>query len=251
MLQSVRKLHQAWRRRLGTEAEPDVNRLKAGDDHYRAYVGPPQRFGLLALVQMNLLHALGLEESDHVLDFGCGSLRLGRVLIPFLSAERYYGIDPNGWLMEAGFRHETGFDLKRLKRPRFSTNASFDCKVFGRRFDFIMAQSVITHSGPEHTRALIASAAGALEPDGIMALSYLPNTDDESLPEIPWTYPKNVRYPVKWLKTQAYESGLFWQDIDWYHPGASWALIARNKKRLPARDALLGLNGKPVTRWRA
>ena len=68
-----------------TPAEADD--LPGGELHYRAYVGPPKRYGLLTLIQMNLLAALGLEETDRVLDFGCGSLRLGRSLIPSCALE--------------------------------------------------------------------------------------------------------------------------------------------------------------------
>ncbi len=250
MLQSVMR----WRfgrRAVADSAATDISQLKAGDDHYRAYVGPPQRFGLLALLQINLLHALGLEETDRVLDFGCGSLRLGRVLIPFLNPGCYFGIDPNGWLMEEGLRHETGKDVERVKRPRFSTDARFDCGVFGEQFDFIMAQSVITHSGADNTLAFLKSAAGALKPDGVVMLSYLPNSKDDTVPQEAWTYPQNVNYPPAWLAEKSAGHGLIWRDIDWHHPGAKWALIAKNETRLPPADAPLGLNGKPVERWRS
>jgi SAM-dependent methyltransferase len=58
--------------------------LPPGADHYRAYVGPPDRFDFMSATQFSLLFALGLRDHDCVLDFGCGSLRLGRLLIPYL-----------------------------------------------------------------------------------------------------------------------------------------------------------------------
>lgn len=232
-------------RKLSAEA---AAQLGPGEDHYRAFVGPPKRYGLLALLQMNLLAALGLEETDTVLDFGCGSLRLGRVLIPFLRPNRYFGIDPYLWLVEDGFRHECGEDLRALKQPRFSDEANFDCTVFGERFDFIMAQSVITHAGAGNTRRLFETAAAALKEDGIMVLSYIKGADDAPLPATPWTYPQNVPYPEPWLAETARKAGLFWSPLNWHHPGASWAALARNPKRLPAPDAPLGLAGKPVDR---
>ena len=227
----------------------EADKLKAGDDNYRAYVGPPNRFGLLTLSQMSLLAALGLKETDHVLDFGCGSLRLGRSLIPFLREGRYYGIDPNLWLIDDGFAYETGQDLRDLKKPVFSGSDAFDCTVFDRRFDFIMAQSIITHSGAENTRKLLQSFAGALEEDGIAVLSYLKGEPGADLPAEPWTYPFNVAYPEEWLSSVCAEAGLIWRELDWHHPGATWAAIVRDERRLPPADCALGHKGLAAPRW--
>lgn len=72
----------------------DAHELEAGDRHYRAFVGPLDRYDLLGAGQMALLYLLGLREHHRVLDFGCGSLRLGRLLIPYLRPGRYFGIEP-------------------------------------------------------------------------------------------------------------------------------------------------------------
>jgi len=223
--------------------------MAPGDAHYRAYVGPVDRFGPVSLLQMGLMTALGLTENDRVLDFGCGSLRLGRLLIPFLRPGLYYGIDPNLWLVDEGFGQEAGHDLRTLKAPVFSGDDRFNCDVFGTTFDFIMAQSIITHSGADNTARFLASAAAALEDDGIIMLSYFRNLDDDSLPGEPWTYPGCVSYPPAWLHAQCRQHGLIWRDIDWYHPGAAWAVIAKDERRLPPAGAPLGVNGHPQPRW--
>lgn len=223
--------------------------LQPGDAHYRAYVGPVDRFGPVSLLQMGLMTALGLTENDRVLDFGCGSLRLGRLLIPFLRPGLYHGIDPNLWLIDEGFRHEAGDTLRTLKAPVFSGDDTFNCDVFGTQFDFIMAQSIITHSGADNTAKFLASAAAALKDDGIVMLSYFRNLDDDSLPDAPWTYPGCVSYPPAWLTAQCQQHGLIWRDIGWYHPGAAWAVIAKDERRLPAAGTALGVNGHPQPRW--
>lgn len=229
----------------------EANGLKAGEDHYRAYVGPPKRFGLLTQLQMALLSSLALEETDRVLDFGCGSLRLGRCLIPFLHKGGYCGLDPNAWLMEEGLDRESGRDICDVKAPRFDTNADFDCTVFGERFDFIVAQSIITHAGPDQTDRLFATAAQALKSDGMIVLSYIKAKPDGSVPEPGWSYPANIAYPEDWLIETARRHGLVWRELDWFHPGAVWAGLARDARRLPASGAPLGRRGEPMTRWRA
>ena len=75
--------------------------LKPGDPHYRAYVGPPEDYDLIAAMTFNLLTTLGLRQHHSLLDVGCGSLRIGRLLIPYLNRKKYFGLEPHQWLVEA------------------------------------------------------------------------------------------------------------------------------------------------------
>ena len=68
--------------------------LAPGDQHYRAFVGPTYRYDLIGAQQFALLYLLGLRETHRLLDFGCGSLRLGRMAIPYLLEGHYFGIEP-------------------------------------------------------------------------------------------------------------------------------------------------------------
>src|ERR1700724_2187949 len=79
-----------------------------GSPLFRAYVGPPRQFDFMGAPQFRLLTTLGLREHHSVLDFGCGSLRAGRLLIPYLLPGRYYGLEPNRWLVEDGISRQLG-----------------------------------------------------------------------------------------------------------------------------------------------
>ncbi len=106
--------------------------LKPGDAHYRAYVGPPEDYDLIAAMTFNLLTTLGLRQHHSLLDVGCGSLRIGRLLIPYLNRGKYFGIEPNEWLVEEGIRRELGEGLVQIKDPTFYF-WRFDCHIFDRR----------------------------------------------------------------------------------------------------------------------
>ena len=56
-----------------TESESLGLGLKPGDPHYRAYVGPPQDYDLIAAMTFNLLTTLGLRQNHSLLDIGCGA----------------------------------------------------------------------------------------------------------------------------------------------------------------------------------
>jgi hypothetical protein len=68
-------------------------------------------------LQFTLLFQAGLRETHRLLDVGCGSLRGGRLFIPYLRAGHYYGVEPNEWLVEEGIANELGAEILTVKRP--------------------------------------------------------------------------------------------------------------------------------------
>ena len=57
---------------------------------HRAYVGAPEEWDLVAARQVTLLLAAGLRDKHRLVDIGCGSLRAGRMLIPYLRRGHYF-----------------------------------------------------------------------------------------------------------------------------------------------------------------
>ena len=86
-----------------------------GDLHHRAYIGPPDEYDLISAMSFNLLTSCGLRQHHRLLDIGCGSLRLGRLLIPYLNASNYIGLEPNKWLVEDGLRYELGSSMADIR----------------------------------------------------------------------------------------------------------------------------------------
>ena len=232
---------QATTRALSVE---EALALAPGANHYRSFVGPPDRFDFMGASQFSLLFANGMRENHRILDFGCGSLRLGRLLIPFLLPGRYFGIDPNRWLIEDGLDRELGADILRLKRPSFAYNDDLDCTVFGTSFDFIVAQSIFTHCGPTSVRRLLHSFAATLAADGVTLFSYIRATEaGNPQPAEGWHYPDCVAYGDDHIRAFLANAGLVGAAIPWYHPAAQWYLAARSASRLPAPEELCFLSG--------
>ena len=199
--------------------------LKPGDPHYRAYVGPPDRYDLVAAMTFNLLTTLGLRQHHSLLDLGCGSLRIGRLLIPYLNKDKYFGIEPNEWLVREGVRNEIGESLLRIKRPKFfftdSPATLTDMEV---RFDFAVAQSIFSHCGLDLITRWISFIANFLTPNGALVATFFPSESNNT--KTGWIYPGCVSYRPDTLGNVATKAGLRFELLDWRHPRQTWALFA-------------------------
>jgi len=194
--------------------------------YYRSHVGPPERYDLIGAMQFNLLTFLGLRETHYLLDVGCGSLRGGRLFIPYLLPGRYYGIEPEQWLIDDGIKNELGQDLVRIKQPTFSNDTNFTLSVFGRTFDFLLAQSIFTHAAQSHICRCLSEAAKVMTPTSIFAATIFKGAQDYSGGE--WQEAVALTYRVDTMQAFAREQGLICLPIGWPHPsGQFWLAFAR------------------------
>lgn len=199
--------------------------LKPGDPHYRAYVGPPRDYDLIAAMTFNLLTTLGLRQHHSLLDIGCGSLRIGRLLIPYLNRGKYFGIEPAEWLVAEGIKQELGETVVQVKRPTFFFTDSPETVVSAKvSFDFVLAQSIFSHCGLDLIKGWLFAVSRSLAPDGILLATFLPGEEDS--PRTGWIYPECVNYWPATLERAAAEVNLRFEILDWKHPRQTWALFA-------------------------
>lgn len=207
----------------------------AGSRDHRAFVGPVDAYDRVSALQFGLLTALGLREHHTLLDIGCGSLRGGRLFIPYLLPGRYYGIEPEAWLIEEGIRHELGDELVRMKRPVFSHDGEFTLTAFGRTFDFLVAHSIFSHASQRQIRRCLAEAKQVMKPTAIFAATFLVGPADYAGDA--WVYPGCTRYTLRRMVRLAAEQGLVCRRVRWPHPTEqTWIVLTHPgvKRRLPA-----------------
>ncbi len=212
---------------------------KPGDQHYRAYVGPPQDYDFVAAMTFNLATTVGLRQHHRLLDIGCGSLRLGRLFIPYLNVGNYVGIEPNAWLVEEGIRNEIGESQLSLKKPLLVTgDTPAELRGSG-PFDYAVAQSVFSHCGIPLIRGWLCGMAPLLASSGVLLATYLPADKDSEVTG--WVYPGCVEYRESTMRGLAEEAGLRFVPLDWGHPRQSWAAF------LPASAPSQWYETRPLT----
>jgi hypothetical protein len=182
---------------------------------------------VIGALQFNVLTALGLREHHYLLDLGCGSLRGGRLFIPYLLPGHYFGIEPDRSLVEDGIDNELGRDILKVKRPTFEYVDDFRLSIFGREFDFVLAQSVFTHAAASQIRTCLAEGQKVLTADGALVATYFEGEDNYEGSD--WVYPGRVLYRFDFMASLAEDAGLGVSRLEWTHPnGQSWLRFSRS-----------------------
>lgn len=210
-----------------TSSSPLGLELKAGDSHYRAFVGPPQDYDLISAMVFNLLTSVGLRQHHRVLDIGCGSLRVGRLLIPYLNKGNYFGVEPNQWLVKDGIANETGKDLIKIKKPTFCFEASMSKFAEPLNIDYAVAQSIFSHCGTDLIKHWLTKSAYHLSDTGALLATFV--VDEKDFEGEGWVYPQCVKYKTQTIASLAADTGFEFELLNWKHPRQKWALFSRHR----------------------
>lgn len=201
--------------------------LLPGANNYRAYVGPAEKYDLVAANQFNLLTMLGLRENHFLLDIGCGSLRGGRLFIPYLLPHHYFGIEPNEWLVEEGIKNNIGKDMLEIKHPKFSNEKNFTLSIFDTNFDFILAQSIFSHASQNQIKKCLSEAKKIMKPESLFAATFIKG--DTNYEKDEWLYPGGCTYTIELMSSLIKEQDLSFKQLNWKHPNKqTWIVIFRN-----------------------
>jgi hypothetical protein len=189
------------------------------------------------------LTTLGLRQHHSLLDVGCGSLRIGRLLIPYLNRRKYFGVEPNEWLVREGIKRELGETLLQIKSPTFFFSDSPDTIAQANTlFDFVLAQSIFSHCGLDLVKNWLSAISRSIAQNGALIATFLSGEEDS--PKMGWVYPDCVNYRPATLERAAADVELRFEILDWKHPRQTWALFAASE------FDLAWLKDQPLT-WNA
>jgi SAM-dependent methyltransferase len=117
-------------------------------------------------MQFDYLVSHGLQPSHRFLDIGCGNLRLGSQLIPYLDCQLYTGIDISARIVTAALDTVRSHELQ-AKLPYIflvsETNYSFFPK---NHFDVAHAHSVFSHLPIDEIEKVLRETWRVLKPGG-------------------------------------------------------------------------------------
>ena len=214
-----------------------------GSNYYKSYVGPSAKYDIVGAMQFNLATSFGLRDDHKLLDIGCGSLRSGKLMIPYLKAGNYYGVEPNEWLIEEGFNKELGNDIREIKSPTFSNTDNFELGVFNETFNFIIAQSIFSHASVTQIKKCLSEVQNVLKPKGIFLATFFLGKDNYKGEE--WVYPNCVKYTEEFVINLIRDSGFETMKTESPHPNKqTWFAIyfPNNKAAAKLAETVNGVN---------
>lgn len=192
--------------------------------NFKKYIGPEAKYNYIGGRQFSMLIDMGLLPNHKVLDIGCGSLRIGRFLIMYLDEGNYYGIEPNKWLIDEAILKLGLEEMLFNNRPCFDENDKFDLTVFKKKFDFIIANSILIHAGKQQIEKIFSELPKIMNRDTIFIFNFyegmLDNHNDD------WTYPSKVEYTMETITRLIKQNGLCHEFFEWRYPtNPTWVKV--------------------------
>lgn len=191
-----------------------MNKIR-NSKNYKRWVGKCNDF--TGAVQFQLLTMLGLKEHHKLLDIGCGSLRAGKLFIPYLLPGNYYGIEKEKWLIDEAVKNEIGQEQIELKQPCFLIREDFNLLLINTVFDFILCNSVFIHICLNDIEKIISQIRQSLNKKGMFVFNYIEGNTDNLLNKT--MYPGYVVYTRKTIVHLLNKYGLKYEFLDWWYPG--------------------------------
>ena len=123
--------------------------------------------------QMDSLKKLGLLPDHKLLDVGCGPLRFGTYAISYLTEGNYFGVEVWEPYVKLGKRILEEFKI--TKQYTMKIDRDFDYEVFGEKFEFAIAQSVVTHLSVHQIDKLLNTLKKVMKSGGVFLFTYINN----------------------------------------------------------------------------
>jgi hypothetical protein len=169
------------RRRKEKAAAAPVNERFLKEAHHRQY-GRPWGMGRYLF---DFVVDSGLRPEHRLLDFGCGALRLGIWVIPYLEAGNYFGVDSHLGSLEAAATYEIPLHRLEEKRPRLLWNDDFAFTHFETTFDCVVDISSSSRvKEPKRLRRVFASFAEVLTSGGRLLTVPRPELSEKDLAKL-------------------------------------------------------------------
>lgn len=159
-------------------------------------------------MQLDRLKKYGMKPEDKLFDFGCGTLRGGQHIIKYLDTGNYFGTDISLDILEEAKKLLKSKDLDSKKPSLYFTNDNEFEEVKDHKFDYLHAQSVLSHMPPEDIEILFKNIPKIMHRDSKFLATFFLSRDGSIYPG---NNHQNYSYPLTWIKETGDKHGL---DVD-------------------------------------
>ena len=123
-------------------------------------------------VRFDSLLELGLRPAHVCVDYGCGSLRLGQHLIPYLDTGHYWGLDVTDRFYQDGL-DLLEHSLAEVKKPNLCIISDESLTQAAKASpDFIVCYAVLQHVPPTEMEAIFTRLTSLMGESTVLAISF-------------------------------------------------------------------------------
>jgi len=190
-----------------------------------------ERFRETAQIEFDFLKKQGLNTESVFLDYGCGSLRLGRVLIPYLGKGNYNGLDMTDTFYMDGLE-EIGQDIVDEKRPNLHViNDRTIRDLSQKNIDYIFSSAVLYHIPEDELLSYFEKISTLMSENTVAFVDFTDSPSFKHKSKLTWSYPASLILDK--INTIGLKGTLLKiereQDAKWYPEGHT--ILKLEKKR--------------------
>lgn len=185
--------------------------------NYKDYVGAQKDYDIMRKWQYEYLISLPeFDKHKTFLDIGCGSMRLGAVLIPELAPEKYIGLDINKEMVEQGIKQEcSDLDFTVLK-PKFIYTDKFFMSEIAEPVHMAWAQAVFNHLNLSTVKMCLTNLHPCLSTSGVFYSTYWPAENEISNDNVSDSYnfkKRNIGHTTENMNNLYNECGFTFEHV--------------------------------------
>jgi cyclopropane fatty-acyl-phospholipid synthase-like methyltransferase len=152
--------------------------------------------------QFDYLVSRGLEDSDTLLEIGCGIFRAGEHFIEYLDRENYIGLEISEETIQTGLRR-LDRELVERKQPAVHNNNDLKFKEVNGKVEFIIAHSVFSHTPRDVISECFENVGDIMHDTTEFYFTFFDNDSKFGIFE-----PGGFKYSIEELSDLASENGL-------------------------------------------
>lgn len=165
------------------------------------------KFTTTGIIEKDFLIEHGLKPEHCLIDYGCGSLRIGIPLIPYLNTNNYIGLDVTKDFYTLGLSHLSK-NIFANKRPQFFLISSEILETYKNSADFIVSFQVLIHIPKEELQNYFENILRLLKKTGKAFIDFRSSEPSRKVAMSTWHYSRDL---IEQMVTKAGASFQFHQ----------------------------------------
>ena len=148
-----------------------------------------ERFSKTAEIEFNFLKRQGLNSQSIFVDYGCGSVRLGHVLIPYLDPAHYHGIDMTDDFFKLGLE-QIDENLILEKKPHCAIISDDEItRLSKKNVDYIFSSAVLYHVPENEMTTYFSNIIRLMNETTKAYIDFTDAPEKKQISSMTWHYP--------------------------------------------------------------